>query len=189
MVGGFARSWLGLAMSIAAAGVPFSCGESNSSSNNPSAAGGSSGAAGKGSGGAVVAGGGSGASAGASNGGAATCPTGGSGATGGGDGGQAGDGRALACDLVLYPSRVYGPECQAWVEENCCPLLEACAANPICKTLVDCVNACNPTTGACIACCARSIVAVPAELDAIAACTKSGAVLPEGCDWPPSELP
>jgi hypothetical protein len=114
------------------------------------------------------------------------CPTGGSGATGSGDGGQAGDGSALACGLIVYPSRVYGPECQAWMEENCCPLLEACAANPTCKELVDCVNACNPATEACIGCCGRGLVTVPAELDAIAACTKSGAVMPEGCDWPPS---
>ena len=178
MIGGLARPWLVLAMSVAAAGVPFGCGESKSSSSEPSRGGGSSGASGNGSGGSVVVLGGSG--------GAATCPTGGSGATGSGDGGQAGDG-ALACGLIVYPSRVYGTECQGWMEENCCPLLEACAANPTCKTLVDCVNACDPPTSACVGCCGTGLVEAPAELDAIAACTKSGAVMPEGCDWPPSE--
>jgi hypothetical protein len=73
------------------------------------------------------------------------------------------------------------------MEENCCPLLEACAANPTCKTLVDCVNACDPASSTCVACCGNGLVDIPAELDAIAACTKSGAVMPEGCDWPPSE--
>jgi hypothetical protein len=189
MVGGISCSWLALAMSAAAASVPFGCGESKSSSSNPSATGGASAAAGNGSGGTIVGGGGLGATSGASSGGATTCPIGGSGAAGSGDGGQAGDGSVLACDLIVYPSRVYGPECQAWMEENCCPLLEACAASPSCKTLVDCVNACYPATEACLGCCDRGLVAVPAELEAIAACTKSGAVMPDGCNWPPSTRP
>jgi len=127
--------------------------------------------------------GGTGGSSGSASGagGNATCPPGGS----SGDaatGSEAGGGPA--CGVVIYTTRDYAPECQAWMDANCCELLAACAASTLCRTLVDCVNACAPMTSSCIACCTQGLSASPPELEAVAACTKSGVPMPDNCDWP-----
>jgi len=54
--------------------------------------------------------------------------------------------------------------------------------------LVSCVNACDPASASCITCCTEGLSDVPAELDAVASCSKVGEEpVPTGCEWPPTE--
>jgi hypothetical protein len=190
MVGRLGRAAFLLAMLVAVSTAPLGCGQSTPTSTDQPASGrsGTSGA----SGGPVVVGSGGGSVGGRGSGGAAGTPTstcavaGAADTEGGNDAGEAGAGSAPACGLIVYVTSVYGPDCQAWMEANCCPLLEACAGSRVCKTLVDCINACNPSTASCVGCCTRGLTDEPPELDAIASCTKSGAVMPDGCAWPPN---
>jgi hypothetical protein len=181
--------WIGLRSSVClgvaacAAGVLLGCGQSSSGGDGAAAAAGGMGVgAHGGAGGSMngVAGAGGSMNGVAGAGGSVTCPPGGNAGTS--TGGEAGSG--LACGMVIFTSPDDAPECEAWMERNCCDHLEACAASTPCKTLVACINACSPMSRSCIGCCTQGLTEAPPELDAIASCSKLGDPLPAGCEWP-----